>query len=131
MLLSGCQALQLLTHSEIGDNERRIDALIEAGALKTIATPRCAPTQCSFSKEASPNDLKSMQILQPLIIQLCGERQLTEIMEPEDHATLIGSTVAPGFILHELEAHLKGGKTAHEAMEALTTEGPHPAPNGA
>ena len=109
VLLSGCQALQLLTDSSVGDKERRIDALIAAGALKAIAT--AVRTNPTFSgnqlTDVAPNDLKSMKILQPLIIQLCGERKLTEIMEPEDHATLIGSNEAPGFILGELIAHLK------------------------
>ena len=109
VLLSGCQALQLLTDSSVGDKERRIDALIAAGALKAIAT--AVRTNPTFSgnqlTDVAPNDLKSMKILQPLIIQLCGERKLTEIMAPEDHATLIGSSEAPGFILGELIAHLK------------------------
>ena len=33
-----------------------------------------------------------MQIVQPLLLKLCGERDLATIMDPEDHATLIGSS---------------------------------------
>ena len=90
VLLSGCEALQLLIHSRHGHRERRIAALNQAGALKAIASAvRYNPTSADFQDAGAPQDLTSMQFMQPLIIKLYGNRDFTGVLEPEDHAALM------------------------------------------
>ena len=88
VLLSGCEALQLLIHSRHGHCERRIAALNDAGALKAIAAAvRCNPTSADFQDDGTPQDLTSMQLMQPLLLKLYGDRDF--VLEPEDHAALM------------------------------------------
>lgn len=60
VLLSGCQALQLLTHSFYGDYERRITALNDAGALKAIAAAVCRIFHCAASAPATVANARAL-----------------------------------------------------------------------
>jgi hypothetical protein len=129
VLLSGCQALQILVNSTVGDCASRIKALNDAGALKAIAAAvRTNPTFSDFMDEGAPRDLASMQIMQPLVLKLVGESNLNDLLDTKDRMTLIGDVDAPGFILQQLKANLDMGKDMEAALESTFASGPHPAP---
>lgn len=103
VLLAGCQALHLMVTINGGtdpNNEARIDALNAAGALKAIAAAvRVNPTFDSFRHVEEAGELEGMKIVQPLVVQLFGDRNMTDLVNAEDLATLMGDAAKPGLVL--------------------------------
>ena len=117
VLLAGCQALHLMVTINGGNvgpnNEARIDALNAAGALKAIAAAvRVNPTFDSFRGHEEAGELEGMRIVQPLVVQLFGMRKMTDLVNAEDLATLMGDAAKPGLVLRAVMKFMEEEKAA-------------------
>ena len=97
----GCEALYRLTYAfEPAPTsawmhhkkmlEVRINNIIDAGAFRAIAAAvRSNPVFSVFGDEKS--NLESSKNVMALLMRLVGDKDMKDIMAPEDHMTLFGT----------------------------------------
>ena len=117
ILQSGCHLLHCLVYD--GD-EAKVKVLNDAGTLKVVAAVVRADPACTDDNEPTFGDTKRLEdteLIEPLVIKLLGESNMTDMLDPEDYMTLVGTSEEPGFMLRAVAKYAMKEKLNNEEFD--------------